>query len=466
VRRIRSRTAAAGLVAVVAVLTIALGTWQGWLAQAQGTTYIVNDVGSPEPECGTPDFTTPDVNSVIALPQVHDGDTLVLCQGTYDGAITVNKKLTIEGQEGVDRAKIVIRLLAAGTFGLTVDADDVTIRHLRLRGPCCGFPGIEVVGNNATISDVEVTQWRVGIVVNGASDTVIEDSIIAGNEPDGIVLQHTSGSHIARNSIAYNRDRGLDIDNADLAVVEDNTIMGSGIYGGYQMRIWGRSHVQVLRNTIVTGIPTGDGGPTSNGGISLGLPAEALVVIGGSDANANTFEGDLTTNMYYISLGCGWEATVNAAHNYWKGAPAISRGVAGVIFNDESDDPANPGADCPGDNKGAVVFHPVATGPAAPTPSPTVTPTPGKRTFDLYTGWNNFVWTGPTGADAATVLSCIDGYYSIAYYWSAGQGKWLRYVPGRCAEVGMCTLANVSKYDSLLVLVTGSGAVCTMPVDP
>jgi hypothetical protein len=81
-------------------------------------------------------------------------------------------------------------------------------------------------------------------------------------------------------------------------------------------------------------------------------------------------------------------------------------------------------------------------------------------------GWNNFVWTGATGTDAADVLSCIDGLYSIAYQWVAAEGKWLRYVPGRCGEANMCTLTTVSKYDSLLVLIKGSGVQCIMPVDP
>ena len=459
---LRSRTAVVTVVMAVAAFTVALGTWQGWLAEAEGTTYIVNDDASPEPECGTPDFATTDINSVIA--QVHDGDTLVLCQGTYDGGVTVNKKITIEGQEGIDSDKIIIRMLATGTAGLTIDADDVTIRHLRLPGPCCGFTGIEVFGNNATISDVTVSQWRTGIVVSGASDTVIEGSAVAGNEPDGIVLSHTSGSRIVRNGIAYNRDRGLDIDTADLAVVEDNTIEGSGIFGDYQMRISGRSHVQVLRNTIVTGVHTGGSSSASNGGIYLDLPAEALVVIGGSDANANTFDGDLTTNMDYTALGCSSEATVDATHNYWKGAPAISRGVAAVIFNDENDD----GTECSLPHGGSVVFHPVAPGPA-PTPSPrtTVTPTSSPtpsatRTFALAMGWNSFVWTGSDGTAAEAALQCIADNLAVAYEWDGT--SWKRYLPGRCAEAGMCTFTTVNKYDSLLVLVTTNGVQCTMPV--
>ena len=88
---------------------------------------------------------------------------------------------------------------------------------------------------------------------------------------------------------------------------------------------------------------------------------------------------------------------------------------------------------------------------------------PATRSFDLYPGWNNFVWTGPPGADPATALSCLHDDYSIAYHWAADRQTWLRYVPGRCAEPGLCTLTNVDTYDSLLVVVTGPTLRCQMP---
>ncbi|MCJ7811274.1 MAG: right-handed parallel beta-helix repeat-containing protein, partial [Dehalococcoidia bacterium] len=328
---LHSRTAVVAVVMAVAALTFALGTWQGWLAEANGTTFIINDVIPPETGCGTPNYTTKNLNDVIALADVHDGDTLVLCEGTYNGGVTVNKKITIKGQDGVDRDKIVIQVAAAGTDGMTVSADEVTISHLKVDGPMGTDEGIIVNADDATITDVEVTEWLTGIVATWATDTIIQESDINNNEPDGILLDNASGSRIVHNTIVSNTRNGVSIDTSDLAVVQDNTMSGSA-HDYYQLYITGKSHVQVLRNTFVTSV----GGTDSNGGIELDtpLPAEALVVIGGSDANANTFDGDLVADMYYILLTCGSEATVNATHNYWKGAPAVSRGVAGVIFND------------------------------------------------------------------------------------------------------------------------------------
>ncbi|KPK21089.1 MAG: hypothetical protein AMJ76_03600 [Dehalococcoidia bacterium SM23_28_1] len=418
------------LIAAVAALTIALGAWQGWLAQAAGTTYVINDVIPPEDECGTPDYTTTDLNSVIAA--VSDEDTLVLCEGSYDAGVVVDKKITIEGQADVDIDKIVIDGTGGGDDGMEVTADDVTIRHLTLVGPICGNRGIDILpaADNTTITDVDASDWSDGIFVSG-TDTLIQQSNIHDNLA-GIFLAVSTGTHILSNDIVDNTDNGIDMDAPDLALVGDNTISGND----RQVNIAGSAHIQFLRNTIVT----------DSNGIVMDLPAEALVIIGGSDANANTFDGPLTAAEHYIVLACGSEATVNATHNYWKGSPAISRGVAGVIFNDEDD----PDADCPGDDAGAVVFHPVAPGPApAPSPSPTPTPTP------------SFVWTGEDATPAATALDCIAGNFAIAYQYDATAG-WSRYVPDNAA---LSNLSTVDQYDSLLVLVTASGVVCQdMPV--
>jgi hypothetical protein len=80
-------------------------------------------------------------------------------------------------------------------------------------------------------------------------------------------------------------------------------------------------------------------------------------------------------------------------------------------------------------------------------------------------GWNNFVWTGADATAAETALSCIAGpplQFAIAYHWDGA--AWKRYVPD---DPGITTLTTVDKYDSLLVLITASGAQCKdMPVAP
>jgi parallel beta-helix repeat protein len=467
-RLIQSRTAVVALVAAVAVLTIALGSWQGWLAQAAPDEVYVNDNLLPDVEgCNAPDANTIADGITAADP----GDTVVVCEGVYEGGITVDKSVTIEGREAAAPGDVAIDVdPATPTDGLIIDHDNVTIRHLTLNGPDKNNVGIHVLGGGPpsyegiVISDVEVTDWDESIHADDAQDMVIEYSDVHGNTV-GVGVAMGTGNAVQNNTITDNDYEGLDIFAEDEFLVEGNTLSGNA---ANQLVIWDRVNMRILRNDIV--IVAGSDGIDIHAG-----PAEAFIQIGGSPENANSFSGPFNaapgdpTGDHYVELRCGAENTVDATYNYWGGAGLSRTDIAARIFNDEDD----PSAECaaPNDVKGAVVFHPWATEAAPtpspsptpePSPSPTVTPTPGTRTFDLQQGWNSFVWTGATGSDPATVLSCIDGSYAIAYRLVGG--GWERYVPG---DAVVSNMTNLNQYDSLLVLVTATGVQCQdMPVAP
>jgi len=217
--------------------------------------------------------------------------------------------------------------------------------------------------------------------------------------------------------------------------------------------------VRIYRNQI----------DTTSDGIRIGAAAAySFVQIGGSPDNANTFTGPFGGTSYYVRLDCDAENTVDATYNWW--ASTNRTDIANRIFNDEDD----AATECPApDNlKGAVVFHPWATGPA-PTPTatatgtPTPTATPGAtRTIDLSPqGWHDLAWSGADATDPGTALACISGKYNIAYAWEGPAAGFKRYVEG-CAIPGICTMGPLDKYDTLLVNISATGVTCQMPVVP
>jgi len=230
--------------------------------------------------------------------------------------------------------------------------------------------------------------------------------------------------------------------------------------------------VSIVRNQIDTTASTSDGIYMGN------LPAEALVEIGGSAAMANTFTGPFGTPDFYVKLHCSAQNTVDATYNWWGSTARVD--IANRIFNDEDD--AATECTAPDDVNGAVVFHPWATGPA-PTPTPSATPTPtatptatgtptptatpgATRTIDLSpAGWHDLSWSGADATDPGTALTCIAGDYSIAYAWEGPTAGFKRYVEG-CAIPGICNMAALNKYDTLLVSISVAGASCVMPVAP
>jgi len=456
---LRSRTAVVVVVAVVAALTICLGAWQGWLARAAEDVVYVNDNLLPDVEgCNAPDASTIADGITAADPD----DTVIVCEGIYDGDVTVDKdRLTIEGRAEADRAEVVVE---GASDGLIVTADEVTVRHMRFDGKDDTGIGIHVTGNEVTIQDVEALRWLDGIFLDASTGSVVEDSEVDDNDVG--IMAIGGGNNVIRNNLAGAANTsGVVIEDEDVDLVAGNDLAGTleALYLNADAAVL---NVRVVGNTIHAG---------SEGIYIDEIPsAESLIVIGGRLEDGNTFVGTPDGLAdFFVEMACGaappdTEVTVNATWNYWTGTTTRAD-IAALIYDDEDDN------EC-ADEHGAVVFHPWATEPPptpapsptpTPTPSPTPspTPTPVTRTFDLPMGWNNFVWTGATGTGPATVLSCIDGNYVIAYRYVALNQSFQRYVPGNAA---LSNMTNLNKYDNLLVLVTtAAGVQCQdMPVDP
>jgi parallel beta-helix repeat protein len=468
-------TGMAALIATLAiVLALSLGLWGHLTASAQDT-FIVNDDTTPtDGGCGTPDFETEDIQDAVDSGLVADGDTLVICEGTYNppNEIEVTKDLTIEGRAAANRDNIVVQGIA-GSSGFSTQTPGVTIRHLKLVGP--GGAGVEagiyVPSDDNLIEDVEITAWHTGILTASAEGTVVQTSSIHTNTNTGVAVRFGDENVIRNNEIKDNTVVGLDLDREDQTLVDGNTLSGNS---AAQVQLANRSLVSIVRNQIDTT------GTTSDGIFIPHTPAEALIEIGGSPENANTFTGPFGAPHYYVALDCAAENTVDATYNWW--GSTNRNDIANRIFNDEDD--ASTECPAPDDVKGAVVFHPWATGPA-PTPTPSATPTatgtptatatgtptptatPGAtRTVDLSPpGWHDLAWSGADATDPGTALACIAGKYSIAYAWEGPTAGFKRYVEG-CAVPGICNMSDLNKYDTLLVNITAADVTCVMPVVP
>jgi parallel beta-helix repeat protein len=465
----------AGLAALAIALALVLGLWGQWAASAQDT-FTVNDDTSPaEGGCDTPDFETQDIQDAIDSGLVADGDTLVICPGSYSagaGLVTeVNKQLTIEGLATALREDVVVE--GSGAGGLVVSADGVTIRHMKLVASVADVDGITLVAgaDNNTIQDVDVTAWADGIRMEDSEDNIVETSSIHDNAGRGLYLSSGARNVVRNNEITDNNSYGFEFGDEDELLIQDNNLSDNA---DGQIEVVGRNRARIHRNQIETTVSTGSG-------VSLwAVPAEGLIQIGGSAENANTFSGPFGGTSYYVELHCNGENTVDATYNWWGSSNRTD--IANRIFNDEDD--AATECPAPDDVKGAVVFHPWATGPApTPTPSPTPTatgtptatatgtPTPtatpgATRTIDLSPpGWHDLAWSGADATDPATALGCISGDYSIAYAWEGPATGFKRHVED-CAVPGICNMAALNEFDTLLVNITAAEVTCEMPVAP
>ena len=403
------------VVALAIGLALSLGLWGSWTASAQDT-FIVNDDTIPAADgCDTPDFETEDIQDAIDSPLVADGDTLVICEGTYNApdAIEVTKKLTIEGLAAADREDVVVQ---GSSNGFDIKADDVTMMHLKLLGPgtAGGDRGVYLmpvgptVYKNLKLSDLEITNWGTGVWIAESNDAKIgPNNKINANAMGVYIAGGVLGGQrdmIFDNEIGPNEHVGVNLTQVDELYVQENALAGNV---GVQIAVAGESNVFIWNNDI-------EASATQSGIHIASNTADTLVQIGGSPQRTNNFTGTTAPSIsWYVILECGSENTVDATYNYWNGFNS-NAGISPVVFNDEFDDPASGTADCPGDDKGAVAVHPFVTTQwtpsPTPTPSPTATPTAtatptptatpsATRTIDLSPpGWHSLVWSGPDEA--------------------------------------------------------------------
>jgi len=470
------------VVALAIGLALSLGLWGSWTASAQDT-FIVNDDTTPAADgCDTPDFQTEDIEDAVDSPLVADGDTLAICEGTYNApdTIEVTKKLTIEGLATADREDVVVQ---GSSNGFDVKADDVTIMHLKLLGPgtAGGNRGVYLVPvgptahKNLELSDLEITNWDIGVFIAESNDAKIGPNNKIHANAIGVTI--TGGilggqrDMIFNNEIGLNEYVGLNLAQVDEAYVQENTLAGNVTL---QIQVSGESNAFIWNNDI-------EATATQSGILIASDTADTLVQIGGSPQRTNNFTGTTApTISWYVTLECGSENTVDAAYNYWSGINS-NAGISAVVFNDEFDDPASGTADCPGEDAGAVAVHPFVTtqwtpsstptpsATATPTPSPTATATatpPGAtRAVDLSPpGWHSLVWSGADATDPGTALACIAGKYSIAYAWEGPTAGFKRHVEG-CGIPGICNMSPLNKYAAMLVSISAA-ATCQMPVVP
>ena len=142
----------------------------------------------------------------VALP----GSVLRLPAGTYRGPATINKPLTLEGNQQV--------IIDAGGHGtvLTIKADHVTVRGLTLRGSGDSHDqldgGIMAEGKALLIENIVFEDVLFGISLHKTTDSIVRHNRIrsrpvdSADRGDGIRLWYSTGNRIERNDIAQIRD--------------------------------------------------------------------------------------------------------------------------------------------------------------------------------------------------------------------------------------------------------------------
>jgi parallel beta-helix repeat protein len=148
------------------------------------------------------------IQDAIDASETLDGDTIFVKSGVYNEHVTVNKTLSLVGE---DRNTTIIDGGATGTV-VTVEANNVTIAKFTVRNSGSNYPpygndcGILLDHcNSCSLSQVQMTDNRIGISLFFSPDAVIEDSLVCYNHEDGIWLWYSGNTTLRENSMSNNK---------------------------------------------------------------------------------------------------------------------------------------------------------------------------------------------------------------------------------------------------------------------
>jgi len=181
------RGSAATLAAVLLLLAVGILGATGVAAAQESTIYV--DGGASDPVCPTTSHATIQAGVDAASP----GDTVVVCDGTYDETVTIDKELTIEANEGSD-VVLVGDSLGTGATAFTVES----------------------TGAGTVIEGFEATGFGTVVNVSNAGDTVVRD-LVANDSDAGVVVSASGTASVSDVTV-----RNVTLDNATTGVVAES----------------------------------------------------------------------------------------------------------------------------------------------------------------------------------------------------------------------------------------------------
>ena len=208
-----------------------------------------------------------------AVAAASDGETILVCPGTYTEPVTIDKHLTL-------RAQGIVKLQSPGTAGsgflVTAVGPGTRIEGFDVSGytlaPDCGIRVVFAAG--ADIVDNRVHGNRVGICVQFTGNTRVLGNVAEANLLDGILVgagtAEVSGNitrdnggwgitavaclgggvAIDRNLVTRNDGGGIRADDCNGAGISHNTVRGEHHPGVHGIHVSGGEAVAVTRNLV------------------------------------------------------------------------------------------------------------------------------------------------------------------------------------------------------------------------
>ena len=248
-----------------------------------------------------------------AIDHASDGDTILVMAGEYHELLTINKTLSIRGE---DPLSTTINGDHAGNV-VSINAQGVTITNLTVRGSIRfadddeKWPGYGIgvrFAPDVTITGCLVTDCQVGIYGDSSARTTVLKNAVYGNDAEGVLIEESvspivsdndihdnlmgilseaarEGFSCTNNRVLHNQWSGLSfIDGFENGVIADNVIENNSYvdFSGVPDYNCAGGYFEFVNNCTIT-----DNRFVHNGGIGFFISG-----MSGSVVEGNTMEGN------------------------------------------------------------------------------------------------------------------------------------------------------------------------------
>jgi len=277
-----------------------------------------------------------DYNSIQqAVDAAAVGDLVYVRVGTYFENVTIDKSLTLEGEDKKTT------LIDGGGFGAVVyiTANEVNVKGITAIN---GEQGVKLI-NNYAISNVVISDCRlilnlkegfhgghvggyiaiencdisnngnIGIYSHQFDNSIISNCEIAGNATWGILIGWCSNTEIANCILRANNLEAIRLDSTHDIIVEGNRLSENA--GGITVFEWGSSYNNTIRNNIVSY-----------------NEANGIHVASGSQNN-HIYHNDIISNGSQASdlgIGSNWDNGYPSGGNYWSDYTGMDENNDGI----------------------------------------------------------------------------------------------------------------------------------------
>lgn len=196
---------------------------------------------------GNADYTT----IQEAIKEAENGDTIYVYPGMYYGEITIEKTLTLTGE---DKTKTIIDGQQHGEDTITVTAPNVHIRGFTITNGPQGFgynSGIKLEdADNSVLENLIFTDNCWAAEIRSSSHCIFTDNQVIDNTQGGVHLVFANTATISHNLFSGNERRGLCISKGNNQIITSNTFVNCGIDIGAQPPPGNTIHCTITDNTV------------------------------------------------------------------------------------------------------------------------------------------------------------------------------------------------------------------------